>query len=84
MSLLDVKNTSGKLYCLYNKVFDYYGQNVYKIGMAKNVENRLNGYTTSYIDKSVILHKSNILKNVSLAEKILFDKLYSFRISDTR
>lgn len=40
----------GYLYCMFNEVFKYYGDDVYKFVNSAEPDKRLNGYTTSYIN----------------------------------
>ena len=42
-------NNEGYIYCIYNEIYQYCGENVYKFGMSKDVKQRLCGYTTPYI-----------------------------------
>jgi hypothetical protein len=74
----------GHMYCLYNKVFNHYGNNYYKLGKSKNIDIRIDGYTTSYIDKSVIKIRSNFIRNRHLAELVLFDILKKYRCKENR
>src|SRR5438876_6894136 len=75
----NIKNGGkGYIYCLYNEVYKYYGENVYKLGMSNDVQKRLNGYTTVYIEESKILLQSKELSNYSIAEDILFQILEKY------
>ena len=75
----------GYLYCLYNKCFNEYGDNVYKLGRTKNLKQRLNHYTTGYIDASIYVHISNRkFKNSKKAESILFFILRNYRVRQRR
>jgi len=76
--------TAGKLYCLYNEMYQFYGDNVYKLGNSKDIESRLNGYTTSYIKPCELKLESVIFRNKDLAETLLFDMLKDHRISNSR
>jgi hypothetical protein len=62
----------GYLYILYNDTYKTYGTNVYKLGLAKNIDNRKSQYGTYYLNPSEILHKSEKFRNKYLAETILF------------
>ena len=57
----------GILYCLYNVMYCYYGENVYKLGCTNNLKTRLAGYCTSYIEPSIIICSTNELRNYNLA-----------------
>ena len=52
------KKKEGKhyVYVLHNPMFLYYGNNVYKIGYSANVERRVTGYSTGYIEESKIVY----------------------------
>src|SRR3989337_423313 len=74
----------GHLYCLHNEMFDYYGKNVYKLGTSNNVDNRLNQYTTSYLENCQIKHISEKLDNKFYAESMLFFILDESRLKSSR
>ena len=75
----------GYLYILNNDVFKKYGEHVYKLGRTCNLKNRLNSYTTSYIDKSNFSHTSTReFKNSIYAERVLFYVLRNNRLSEKR
>jgi hypothetical protein len=77
--------TKGYLYCLHNVEYNYHGNNVYKLGKAKNINRRMNQYTTSYLYKSNIMAQSNIaFINYSFAENMLFYYLLKYRIESNR
>lgn len=75
---------SGYIYVLYNEVFAYYGENVYKIGKAREPESRLRSYTTAYLHPSRFLYVSKKFNNCDTAESIIFDELKLFRIEKNR
>lgn len=83
-----IKNTKeskrGHLYCLTNKMYNYYGDNVYKCGMAQNIERRLNDYTTYYIEKCEVKYKTEILNYMDRAEMDLFELLDQYRCAENR
>lgn len=76
--------TYGYLYCMHNDMYNYYGKNVYKLGCAKNIKIRENGYTTSYLEKSDMIIKSKNLLFYEDGEKILFNLLSKCRIKNSR
>jgi len=78
------KIVAGRLYCIYNEMYDFYGEHVYKLGNSKDIECRLKNYTTSYIKPCIVKYKSDIFRNKSLAENILFEMLKEYRISNSR
>ena len=83
LKLLD-KDDKGIIYCLHNKMYEMYGENVYKLGMTSNIKKRLTGYTTSYIDPIKVIFKTNKLKNKSFAELMLFEYLKNYRVTKNR
>ena len=74
----------GHIYIIFNEVFNYYGDNVFKLGKAMDIEKRLSGYTTSYIDNTEVKFLSELCSDYSLAELIIFDRLKSSRIKQNR
>jgi hypothetical protein len=81
---LNKQNKPGYLYCLHNEAYDGWGSNVFKLGMAQNVERRKSSYTTYYLYDSIIKLKSCKLANKKLAENILFSILANYRIRSCR
>lgn len=77
-------NEKGYLYCLYDEVFQHYGENVYKLGCAKNLLQRMSGYSTTYIVKSEFMLQTDQLINYEEAEKILFILMNKYRIKKSR
>lgn len=82
--MIHSKPIKGHLYCMHNIVYVHNGVTYYKLGNSKNVIKRLNGYTTSYLEPSVIMFISEKLRNKFLGEKILFEKLKDYRIVQNR
>ena len=78
------KIIAGRLYCIYNEMYDMYGEYVYKLGNSKDIECRLKNYVTSYIKPCVIKYKSEIFRDKNLAENILFEMLKESRITSSR
>ena len=74
----------GRICIIFNDVFNYYGDNVFKLGKAMDIEKRLSGYTTSYIDNTEVKFLSELCCDYSLAELIIFDRLKSYRIKQNR
>lgn len=75
---------TGYIYILYNEVYNYYGENVFKVGMSNDVSKRARAYTTSYIKPVEIRYISELCKNCQLAEHIVFCKLSDFRCVSNR
>jgi len=80
----DKKDTNGYIYIMFNEIFKFYGENVKKIGKSSNVQNRMLGYTTSYIKPVELLFQSDICKNCNLAEREVFKKLDKYRVTYNR
>ena len=74
----------GYVYVIYNKMFERYGENVYKVGETKNIEKRKNGYRTGYIDKTIVKYQSREFINCKKAEELLFVLLKECRIVKNR
>ena len=74
----------GYVYVIYNKMFDSYGEDVYKVGETKNVEKRKNGYRTGYVDKVTVKYQSREFINCKKAEELLFVLLKECRIVKNR
>lgn len=74
----------GKLYVMYNPLFEFYGENVYKIGKSKNIEKRLMTYCTSYIDPPEFKYVSELVSDCGIAERLVFSELDQFRIRKNR
>jgi len=78
------KIDKGYIYVLWNEVYQYYGDNVYKIGRSNNIEHRLRSYTTSYVDSSIIKYSSVQINNHPIIEKIIHNELDMYRIKQNR
>lgn len=74
----------GYLYCMYNEVYIFYGNNVYKLGQTNDFDIRLKGYCTPYIKPCELMYLSEKIRNKVLAENILFEILAEYRITDSR
>lgn len=75
---------NGYIYCLFNECFLFYGVNVYKIGKAKNIAGRKSDYITPYLDEPKIIIASSPVKNYTVAEQIVFNRLRKYRIKQER
>lgn len=76
---------SGHLYCLFNKMYKAYGDNVYKLGHTSNPAKRITDYMTSYIDDSEYKYVSERrFENSLKAERILFFLLRRNRLRKNR
>lgn len=74
----------GYLYCIHHHSYKVYGNNVYKLGQAGNIEHRIAGYTTYYIGPVELKHASLSINFYKFAEIVLFKKLRTFRIVPNR
>ena len=73
----------GYIYCMKNEMHDYYGKDTCKLGKAVDLNSRMNGYTTSYVESCEYTHSLKV-SDCCKAEKILFDKLKHCRIKARR
>lgn len=74
----------GYIYVLYNKLFQFYGDNVYKIGRTNNLNNRMSSYTTSYPDKSKYMFTIEVPEQSILCEAIIFKTISQYRMRKNR
>ena len=70
------------IYVLHNSMFLHHGPNVYKIGYSKNIERRVQNYTTSYIDDPEIVYCKEVASQE--CEKQLHRLMDAYRIKKTR
>ena len=71
----------GYIYCFHNVL---YGENIYKLGRAIDIQKRLRTYQTYYYHPTKIILTSNILCDYVKAEKELFNVFYHHRINHKR
>ena len=64
--------TDGYVYVLFNIMFNYHGETVFKFGKTKNITQRLQGYTTSFLYPPEIKILSPKCINYNLAKKCDF------------
>ena len=76
--------TEGYIYIMFNDVFNYYGNNVFKIGKTTDIQQRVNAYVTSYIQPCEVKYVSETCINYSLAEAIIFQKIDKYRVVKNR
>lgn len=67
------------LYCAYNPYFEYYGPDIYKLGIADVLENRMSTYNTGALDPTAVLYSKEVC-NDKEAENILFEILKNYRV----
>ena len=60
---------------MFNEVFNYYGDNVIKIGKAVDIGKRMHGYTTSYMSNVEVKLISEICSDYTLSEEVIFNRL---------
>ena len=65
-------------------MFKFYGDNVYKMGKTIDINKRLTGYTTSFIEPCEIKFLSSEVKNYSLVEQLISKALKRYRIKNNR
>jgi hypothetical protein len=65
-------------------MYKFYGDDVYKIGKAGNIEKRLTSYITGYIAPVELIYSSIICKNYSVCEKEVHIRLNEFRMKSNR
>ena len=75
---------AGYLYCLFNEMYKYYGENVKKCGNSENPEKRALDYTTAYIEPCKIIKNSEKYVDKCFAETLLFYYLKEYRIKNNR
>ena len=74
----------GYVYVIYNEVFSYYGENVFKIGKTRDIAQRASGYVTSYLKPVEVKFLSGLCENYHLAEKLVFEKIADHRMAENR
>ena len=74
----------GYIYVMYNEMFKFYGDDIYKIGKSKDIAKRMTSYTTSYVKPVEIKFLSGLCIDYHLCEKVIFDRLCNYRISPNR
>jgi len=75
---------SGYLYVLWHPTFKMYGDNVYKLGMTINPDQRLQSYSPGFLDSVQYLYLSSEFKSCHEAEKVLFYVLRKERLKKQR
>lgn len=81
---IQYNKSTGFLYCIHNEMFDYYGKNVFKLGMSKDTHYRLKQYVVSYVSNPEIKYKSGMVQYMPVTEKIVFDRSRNYRMSQNR
>ena len=69
---------------LYNPIYDGLGQDVYKLGMTKDLKSRMNQYVTCYPAPSEYKYAKRIDGDIVKCEKIVFNELKDYRIVKNR
>ena len=78
------QNKPGYIYLFTNEMFQWYGENIYKIGKAQHILHRLKSYTTGYIDPLTLVFSSMLCKNYSVCEKEIHNRLNKYRMRTNR
>ena len=81
---MEQESTAGYIYVMYNEMFGFYGEDVYKIGKTNNIGSRVASYTTSYITPVEVKYISPLASDYSLAERAVFQRLDGVRIARRR
>ncbi len=84
VSIDEIVNKEGYIYIMYDEMFNYYGDDVYKIGKAKDIGKRMNGYITSYIKPVEVKYASITCSDCGLVEFFTFKKLIQYRTTRNR
>ena len=74
----------GKVYVIFNEMYGFYGPDVYKIGRTRDMDGRISGYCTPYIEPSEIMHLTDLVDDAPLLETVVFQKLNYCRMKDDR
>ena len=77
-------NNEGYIYVIFNDMFNYHGEDIYKIGKTNDINKRLNGYITTYINKTELIYLSDKVKDYHLCEKLLFQNINENRVVQNR
>lgn len=77
------KINDGFIYILYNPMFNFYGEHIYKIGCTYDLNSRLKSYITSYIEESSFVYTKQT-KDYENVEQQIHLLLHEFRISHKR
>jgi len=78
------KKCNGLLYCFTNPIFNIYGKNVFKCGKTSRTGlERIKDFTTAYLENSVLLCEIYV-DDIHLGEKLLFNKIDKYRMTDNR
>ncbi|ARF09928.1 hypothetical protein Indivirus_5_51 [Indivirus ILV1] len=81
---LEIFKKKGKIYGIYNEMFDTYGKNVYKLGYSTNLKKRLNTYITCYVKPCELSYESLNIWYPDIVESVLFLHLQQYRLSPNR
>ena len=71
----------GYLYILYNPSFE---DDTYKLGRAHDLDSRIGGYSTPYVQNSKYLYTTSVLLDSVIAENMLKEKLVDARVRSNR
>ena len=80
----EAETNDGYIYIIFNEMYKFYGEDVYKIGKAVDINQRINAYTTSYVQPVEVKFLSESCKNYTLAERAVFSILKNYRIRSKR
>lgn len=77
-------SSPGYIYCLHNEVYKYYGPNYYKLGKCDDIKKGRVSHVKSFLKESKIVYISKRLKNIKIAQYILFQQLDNYRYDKSR
>jgi hypothetical protein len=78
------ENNQGFIYIIYNDVFNFYGDNVFKIGKTIDIGKTINSCKDTYLNHTEIKFISELCSDYTLAENMIFDTLKTNRVNNKR
>ena len=77
---LNNEKGEGYIYCLYNRVYKMYGDDVYKLGCTNNCARRKSEYGPGFMEDPEMILKKGVAANYRLAERLLFHLMKGHRV----
>lgn len=74
----------GHLYIMQNECYKNYDANFYKLGRTKNLDQRMKGYRTPFLERSEYLYTSSVFDSCVDAEYVLFCIMKKYRVHPKR
>ena len=78
------ENNQGFIYIIYNDVFNFYGDTVFKIGKTIDIGKTINSCKDTYLNHTEIKFISELCSDYTLAENMIFDTLKTNRVHNKR